>query len=638
MPSKVAEAAAAGRVPAHVGERLSARAITKRFGLATALDRVDLTLAGGEIHALVGANGAGKSTLSKILCGHIAADEGAIAMDDKPVTFTSPRDALGAGIAMVAQETNLAPDLPVVDNIFLSTTSRPGRFSRPVLTRRAEALVRDLGVSLGFSLTDRVGDLSLASRQLVEILKALAQDPAVVIFDEPTTSLSPFETESLFGTLAVLAGRGKAIVLVSHRMEEIFDYSDRVTVLREGRVVTAGTHTADLTPAALVRMMVGRELTDVYASRQPRHAPTGRPALLDIAALRVPPAVVDVSLRVHAGEIVGLGGLVGAGRTEVLEALFGLRPAAAGSIRIDGQAYRPVSPAQAIRAGIGFVGEDRRRQGIVPDLSVMHNLMLLRIAAAPGMAQVRSADTADAVRAALELGLPQERLGDADLLTFSGGMQQKLLFARTLSTRPRILLLDEPTRGVDLETRSTIYRVLRQRAATGAAILVVSSDFEELLGICDRVVVISDGRSVAELPAEFLDVEKLLMFAAPKSSSTLIGDLLASMVERYGGSAFWVYSDDQRVFCFDCRAAAGTAQLLARGSVHSIEATLLPPLPHDGEACERRSAAADVVAVPFRGKRGHYLGHLGLAMPPGGRRSSTTDIVEFIWATTRQLS
>ena len=291
MPSGVDEAATATH--AHATERLSAQAITKRFGFATALERVDLTLTGGEIHALVGANGAGKSTLSKILCGHIAADSGAIAMDGAPVAFASPRDALAAGIAMVAQETNLAPDMPVVDNIFLSTTSRAGRFSRQTLARRAETLVQDLGISLGFSLADRVGDLSLASRQLVEILKALAQDPAVVIFDEPTTSLSPFETESLFSTLAVLAGRGKAIVLVSHRMEEIFDYSDRVTVLREGRVVTAGTATAELTPARLVRMMVGRELTDVYARSDPRNEVPGASVVLDIAGLRVPPAVPE---------------------------------------------------------------------------------------------------------------------------------------------------------------------------------------------------------------------------------------------------------------------------------------------------------------------------------------------------------
>jgi ABC transporter len=251
---------------------------------------------------------------------------------------------------------------------------------------------------------------------------------------------------------------------------------------------------------------------------------------------------------------------------------------------------------------------------------------------------VRRADSTEAVRAALELGLPQERLGDADLLTFSGGMQQKLLFARTLSTRPRILLLDEPTRGVDLETRSTIYRVLRQRAADGAAILVVSSDFEELLGFCNRVVVISDGRSVAELPAEFFDVEKLLMFAAPKSSSSLIGNLLASMVERYGGSAFWVYSDVRRVFCFDCRTAPGVAELLQRGAVHLIDETALPTLPHDGGLCERRDARGDVVAVPFKGKRGHYLGHLGLAMQSRRDRPPTAEIVEFICATTRHLS
>ena len=314
------------------------------------------------------------------------------------MAFASPRDALEAGVAMVAQETNLAPDLPVVDNIFLSATSRGGRFSRQALGRRAEALVRDLGISLGFSLADRVGDLSLASRQLVEILKALAQNPTVVIFDEPTTSLSPFETESLFGTLTTLAHRGKAIVLVSHRMEEIFDFSDRVTVLREGRVVTAGMATAELTPAALVRMMVGRELSDVFSKRHPRTEAAARQNVLDVVRLRVPPAVADASLQVRAGEIVGLGGLVGAGRSEILEALFGLRQMDSGSIQLAGQPYHPLSPAEAIRSGVGFIGEDRRRQGIVPDLSVLENLMLLRIGGGSGIGRLRRADSAEAVR------------------------------------------------------------------------------------------------------------------------------------------------------------------------------------------------------------------------------------------------
>ena len=217
-------------------------------------------------------------------------------------------------------------------------------------------------------------------------------------------------------------------------------------------------------------------------------------------------------------------------------------------------------------------------------------------------------------------------------------MQQKLLFARTLTMRPRLLLLDEPTRGVDLETRSTIYRVLRERAADGTAILVVSSDFEELLGICDRVVVVSDGRTVADLPTEFLDVEKLLMFAAPKSSSGLIGRLLDQLAERYGGSAFWVYCDEQRVFCFECRAAADAAELLERGSVHLIAETTLPVMRHDAAVCERRDAGADIVAVPFKGQRGHYLGHLGVALPADRPRPPTTDIVEFICATTRHLA
>jgi ABC-type sugar transport system ATPase subunit len=621
------------------GEVLAASGISKFFGSMQALKNVDLALQAGEVHALVGANGAGKSTLSRILCGHTIPEAGEIRIRGRAVRFSSPRDGLAAGVAMVTQETTLAPDLPVIENIFLPRMGNPGRLSRPALAKEAEAIIADLGIALGFSLSDRVGDLSIAERQLVEVLKALAGDPDIVFFDEPTTSLSPYESERLFGMLSILSGRGKAIVLVSHRIEEIFQVSDRVSVLKEGRIVGSGIESSNLSPGSLVNLMVGKELSDVYARHLADAPEQGGAPVLRVAHLAIDPLVKDVSFDIAPGEILGLGGLVGSGRSEVAEAIFGLRATESGSIELLGKPFRPQAAVDALKTGVGFVGEDRRRQGIVPDLSVMENLLLSQLSLHRGFRW--SAETAGthAVRIALSLGLPAERLQDPNLLLFSGGMQQKIIIARALSTDPRLLLLDEPTRGVDIETRSTIYRVVRERANRGLSVLWISSDFEELLGVCDRVIVLSDGRSVADLSCRELDVEKLMMFAAPKSSSNAVSVLLEQLAARFEGAAFWVYLDGARVYCFDSAGTVDGAAPLERGTVTSLADVRFGAALMAG--AEQFIIDADgghrLATVSLATRRGHYFGHLGLAIPAAAAPPPREEIVRMVQAAMANL-
>ena len=339
---------------------LEARDISKSFAQTRALVGANLTLRAGATHALLGANGAGKSTLSRVISGHIGRDSGAIRYRGAPLDARSPREALDAGIAMVMQETSLAPDLSVLENIFLPDLGRPGRLSRTTMRRRAEEILSDLGQAGALSLDAEAGELSAAQRQLVEIAKALALKANLIIFDEPTASLSPSEVERLFDVIARLKSAQCAIVFVSHRLEEVFAISDEITVMREGRTVAASVATSSLNQTELVRLMVGRELGAIYAARTPA-ASRGEP-VLSVRGLKAPPLVREVSFDLHRGEILGLGGLVGAGRSETVEAIFGLRPRAGGEVRLEGRPFAPRTPAQAIRAGLGFVAEDRRRQ------------------------------------------------------------------------------------------------------------------------------------------------------------------------------------------------------------------------------------------------------------------------------------
>jgi ribose transport system ATP-binding protein/rhamnose transport system ATP-binding protein len=601
---------------ADVTEMLVARAIVKTFERTRALRGAEFSVRAGEVHGLLGANGAGKSTLSKIISGHVGRDAGEIIWRGAPLNVRSTREALAAGITMVMQETSLAPHLSVLENIFLPELGRPGLLSYRRLRGRAGELLDSLGVTDSLPLDDEVGSLSAAQRQLVEIAKALALSADLIIFDEPTTSLSPLEVERLFDIMAKLRDQGRALVFVSHRLEEVFAITDRVTVMREGHTVAGGVATASLTQTELIRMMVGHDLGAVYAAR-PEPVPDHSVPVLEVRGLRCAPQVRDVSFSVQAGEILGLGGLVGAGRSETLEAIFGLRPRQAGSLLLEGKPFNPRKPANAVRAGIGFVAEDRRVQGIVPDFTVRENLLLGHLGAHRGFTLGYGSRQRDVDALMRRLDLSADRMLDASILAFSGGMQQKIIIGRWLLLRPKVLLLDEPTKGVDIGTRASIYAILREIAAQGVAIVVVSSDFAELLALCSRVVVMSDGASLADLPSAILDEEKLTLLAAPRTSMQQNSRMLRELAEELGGAGFWVLLDEGRVCCLDVVVAQASADPGFRpGGMPLIGDCLVKTAlaaPVNGFVREPDGSRQTLV-VPVRSQRGHDMGAIGITL------------------------
>ena len=584
---------------------LEARAISKSFAQTRALVDARLSLRPGVTHALLGANGAGKSTLSRVISGHVRRDSGEIIYRGQPLDVRSPREALDAGIAMVMQETSLAPDLSVLENIFLPDLGRPGWLSRPAMRRRAGEILADLGQEHVLPLDAEARDLSAAQRQLVEIAKALALKANLIIFDEPTASLSPSEVERLFDVIAKLEAAQCAIVFVSHRLEEVFAISEEITVMREGRTVAASQPTSSLNQTELIRLMVGRDIGSIYAASAAAPEERAEP-ILSVRGLRAPPLVRDVSFDLHRGEILGLGGLVGAGRSETVETLFGLRPRAGGDVKFEGRPFSPRAPAEAIRAGVGFVAEDRRRQSIVPDLSVRENLLLGHLGAHRGFGLGYGRLDRRIAELMRRLELPSERLGDPNLLNFSGGMQQKIIIARWLLLDPKVLILDEPTKGVDIGTRASIYAILRDIAAKGTAILIVSSEFEELLGLTDRVIVISDGVSIADMPSAYLDEEKLTLMAAPRTSMERNRRLLQELADQCDGAAFWAILDEERVLLPQRRDGEYERRsVAARGRRAAIR----------GDADRDRAESA---RARFRARSGER------AQEPGGRRAQSS--------------
>lgn len=606
---------------------LVARGVTRVFGSAYALQDATVTFRRHEIYGLLGANGAGKSTLSRIICGHLSPTSGEILYKNAPLVVGSARDALRSGIAMVAQETSLASDMSVLENIFLPSYAMPGRLSFAQLRQKAQAILSELGHDHVLPLEMEVRRLSAAQRQLVEIAKALALNADLVIFDEPTASLSPTEVDRLFDIMTRLKDSGKALGFVSHRLEEVFAITDRVTVLREGRTVVEGVPTASLTQADIIRYMVGRDIGNVYRKAPAVKATEERPVALEVRSLSAPPTVRDVSFVVRKGEILGLGGLVGAGRSESAEAIFGLRHRSAGRVLVGGKEIPPGKPTAAIRAGLGMVAEDRRAQNIVPDMNVGENLFLAQMGKHTGVGRGHAARRQQARELIARLGLPADRL-DANLLHFSGGMQQKVIIARWLLIEPEVLILDEPTKGVDIGTRQAIYEILREVADRGIAVVVISSDFEELLGVCERIVVVSDGYTIADLPASSLNEESLTLLAAPRSSAERNAAFLRDLVKSYGGTAFWGLIDEDSFVCLSVAEAGAQASMgLSAGHVYPIRETSIPV------ALERREsgfvAEADgrsTLLTRLSHRRGHDLGWIGLSLPPGTRLPDTASL------------
>ena len=619
---------------------LTALGVSKSFGKTHALTDASLTMRPGEVVGLLGANGAGKSTLSRIVSGHLRPSGGDIRFDGAPLELASTRDALSRGIALVAQETSLAPDLSVLENIFLPDLATPGRLSFGTMRERASEILSGLGHEHVLPLQAEVRTLSAAQRQLVEIAKALALDARLVIFDEPTASLSATEVDRLFDIMARLRDGGRALGFVSHRLEEVFAITDRVTIIREGRTVAEDVATSTLTQGDIIQHMVGHDIGAIYNARTVEPGDVGE-TVFEVVGLRSLPHVRDVSFSVRAGEILGVGGLVGAGRSEAVEAIWGLRPRQAGDIFVHGEAARLRKPVDAVRAGLGFVAEDRRAQNIVPDLSVRENLLIAQMGQHRGFGRGYSkrAERMNALIA--DLGLPADRL-DTSLLNYSGGMQQKIIIARWLLTEPDILILDEPTKGVDIGTRSSIYRLLQDAADAGLAVIVISSDFEELLGIAERVVVVSDGLTIADLPASKLTEEKLTLLAAPRTSTARNQALLQSLVDEHGGTAHWTLlgTDERRdeVICLARAEADGSpgAGLSAGGAADAAETDIPAALDaRSPEFVSEADGARKTLLTQMTDRRGHDLGWIGLTLPGGAPAPDPGPIIARVQRLTR---
>ena len=489
----------------------------KSFGSVQALVDASIELYAGEAHGLVGENGAGKSTLVKVLAGVYRPDSGRVLLDGDEVRLAGPADARAAGIAVIYQEPTLFPDLSVAENIFMGRhpLSRGRRIDTRELRRRVEALMERLGVPLDPSRPAR--GLSIADQQIVEIAKALSFQARVIVMDEPTAALSGAEVERLFSVARALRAQGTAVLFISHRLDEIFALCQRVTVMRDGRQVFTGPLDG-LTRDDLVRRMVGRELSAMF----PKQAATRGDVALSVRRLTREGVFTDVSFDVRHGEIVGLAGLVGAGRSEVARAVFGIDRRDAGEVVIEGRRLPPASPTAAMAAGMGYVPEDRRAQGLVMDLSIARNTSLASLGRLRHGLFIRSADERRlAADWAARLRLKLARLSDP-ASALSGGNQQKLVLAKWLSRHPSVLIVDEPTRGIDVATKAEVHRLLSDLAGQGVAILMISSELPEILGMADRVLVMHEGRLSAELPRDQATEERV-MFAATGSSAPETG-------------------------------------------------------------------------------------------------------------------
>jgi ribose transport system ATP-binding protein len=484
--------------------QVSFREVVKAFGPVRVLHGVSFELAGGRVIGLLGENGAGKSTLMKILAGYEALDDGELHVDGRACRFADSRAAEAAGIVMIHQEFNLADDLTVAQNIFLGHERVKGwRLDNARMRREAMQALRQVGLDI--DPDTRTRDLIVAEKQLVEIAKALSRRARLLVMDEPTATLTPAEIERLFALIRRLRDQGVCVVYISHKLDEVERITDEVIVMRDGRFVSRAP-TVSLTRQQMANLMVGRELSDMFPPRT--DAPAG-PPLLEVKDLSVPGWAQGVSFDLRAGEILGFAGLVGSGRTELFEGLLGLRPSRGGELRLDGAAVRFASPREAARQGITYLSEDRKGRGLHVRLPLADNLTLMDLDrhARPWLDH-RSEHRA-LVRAVEEFGIRCNDLG-APAASLSGGNQQKLAIAKVLQPRPRVVVLDEPTRGVDVGARRDIYFLIRRLADEGRGIVVVSSELVELIGLCHRVVVMRAGRVQAALGAEQLTEEELI--------------------------------------------------------------------------------------------------------------------------------
>jgi ABC-type sugar transport system ATPase subunit len=482
------------------------RDLSKRFGGIQALNEVSVSIVRGKVHALVGENGAGKSTLGKLIAGVLQPNDGELLVDGDLVQFRSPRDALLHGVTMIAQEISLVPTRSVVENVFLGIeTARGGHVDRRALRRRYDELEEQ--AQFGIPSGVPVGALRIAEQQKVEILRALAREAKLIVMDEPTAALTGDEAQKLLEIVRDLRDRGTTIVYVSHFLEEVLSIADDVTVLRDGRLVETAP-AAGRTAAALVTAMLGRSMETTFPPKSPPAADA--PVVLAVEDLETKGLLRGISLEVRAGEIVGLAGLVGSGRTEVARAIFGADPISGGTIRVDGEEVRIGSPRKAVELGIALVPESRQSQGLLMGRSIAENVTLphLELVSRHGTVLRRAERTyADSLIRRVDVRAPRATV---PVNALSGGNQQKVLFAKWLLRRPKVLIADEPTRGVDVGAKRAIYELLQSLAADGMAVLLISSELEEVLGLSHRVLVMRGGEVVRRLDGEEITEEAVI--------------------------------------------------------------------------------------------------------------------------------
>lgn len=492
---------------------LTVQDVHKAFGENEVLKGVDLAVHSGEVVALVGENGAGKSTLTRVISGVYRPDAGNVLLDDEPVTFRGPQDAINKGIQVIYQEfrQNLFPHLSVAENLYVrEETNRFGRLlvSKRKMAADAQAEMDAMGISVDSQTP--VGELGIAEQQMVEVARAISHDLNLLILDEPTAALDDRESERLFSHVRRLRADGVGVIYITHRLDEVFTLADRIVVLRDGSVALTGEVT-DLTPDRVVAAMVGRTMKDFYPKEQ--NVQNGRPAL-SVAGLSSAGAFRDVTFSVQPGEVLGLGGVLGSGRGDLLRALFGLVPIDEGSVAVTGQTIRPRSPAASIRAGIAYLTPERGTDGLCPQRSVAENISmaaLRKYTSRFGFVRAGRERAAVAkIMAELQVRATSARM-PVDAL--SGGNQQKALFGKWVLTSPSVLLMEEPTRGVDVGAKTEIYRIINKLTAEGVAVVLVSSDLPELVAMSDRVLVMRSGELVTELTGDHINQQDILEHA-----------------------------------------------------------------------------------------------------------------------------
>ena len=483
------------------------RDLGKAFGPVTVLQDISVDIRPGEVLGILGENGAGKSTLLKLISGVYTPSQGHIEIRGQRFNELDPIRARDLGIAMIPQEFNLVPTLKVFENVFLGQEKRRyGLLDKVAMRAETRRVLASLKVSLDPDAT--IGDLSVAEKQMVEVARVLVHDASVVILDEPTTVLTDREVAVLFDVVRSLQQRGVAVLFISHKLKEVKQLCQRLLILRDGRQVDL-CDVASLTEDDMARKMVGRELTQIF----PEKASKVDEVVLDVRGLTIPGLVRDVTLNLRRGQVLGLSGLVGAGRTEIAEALMGLRPHQCGRCRIHGEDVHIKSPAEAHERGMAYLSEDRQGKGLVMNFSLTENMTLLNLKAYVKGLINRRAERTQAERYQRRFDIKAASL-DTPVGLLSGGNQQKVYLAKLLDIEPDILILDEPTRGIDVNTKREIYHLIRRLADEGKAILVISSELEEILGLCDPVLVVREGRIVAELADDRINEEDIMLYAA----------------------------------------------------------------------------------------------------------------------------